>query len=106
MTKAHRETQDGSNATGPADAAADVNDTTDEASDSVVATVATVAVVGVGVAVFEAALLPWVILGAAAVLAPKFVPQLGTALNPLCKSTVRGAYKISQKDERVHGRDA
>jgi hypothetical protein len=97
MTKAHQEAQDGSNSTGPADAAAGVDDTTDEVSDSVVATVATVAVVGVGVAVFEAALLPGVILGAAAVLAPKFVPQLGSALNPLFKSAVRGAYKISQK---------
>jgi hypothetical protein len=36
-------------------------------------------------------------LGAAAVLAPKFVPQLGSALKPLFKSTVRGAYKITQK---------
>jgi len=99
-TKADHETQNGSNAAGPADAAADGTDTTDtvdETSETLVATVATIGVVGVGVAIFEAALLPGVILGAAAVLAPKFVPQLGSALKPLLKSTVRGAYKITQK---------
>lgn len=97
MTKADHDAQDGSNANGLADSATGVNETTDETSDSLVATVATLGVVGVGVAVLEAALLPGVILGAAAVLAPKFVPQLGTTLKPLFKSTVRGAYKISQK---------
>jgi len=62
-----------------------------------VATVATVGVVGVGVAVFEAALLPGVALGVAAMLAPKFVPKIGEALGPMFKETVRGAYKLGQK---------
>jgi len=62
-----------------------------------VATVATVGVVGVGVAVLEAALLPGVALGVAAMLAPKFVPKIGEALGPMFKSTVRGAYKLGQK---------
>ena len=62
-----------------------------------VATVATVGVVGVGVAVLEAALLPGVALGVAAILAPRFVPKLGEALGPMFKSTVRGAYKLGQK---------
>ncbi|MGO9845210.1 MAG: DUF5132 domain-containing protein [Methylocella sp.] len=97
VTKADHDAQNGSNAAGPADTAADVTDTSDETSENLVATVATVGVVGVGVAVFESALLPGVVLGAAAVLAPKFVPQLGSALKPLFKSTVRGAYKITQK---------
>jgi hypothetical protein len=97
VTKADREAHDTSKPDGLADATAGVNDASDEASDSLPVTVAAVAIVGVGVAVFEAALLPGVILGAAAVLAPKFVPQLGSALKPLFKSTVRGAYKISQK---------
>lgn len=42
-------------------------------------------------------MLPGVVLGVAAMLAPKFVPQIGSALKPLFKSTVRGASKISQK---------
>jgi hypothetical protein len=63
----------------------------------IVLTAATVAVVGVGVAVFEAALLPGVILGVAAALVPKALPNIGAALNPLVKSTVRGAYKFGKK---------
>lgn len=97
MTKAEHDAQEGSNANVPADASVGASETADEATESVIATVATIGVVGVGVAVFEAALLPGVVLGAAAVLAPKFVPQIGSALKPLFKSTVRGAYKISQK---------
>jgi hypothetical protein len=63
----------------------------------IVLTAATVAVVGVGVAVFEAALLPGVVLGVAAALVPKALPNIGAALNPLFKSTVRGAYKFGKK---------
>ncbi|HXW28687.1 MAG TPA: DUF5132 domain-containing protein, partial [Xanthobacteraceae bacterium] len=66
-----------------------------------VATAATVAVVGVGVAVFEAALLPGVVLGVAAMLVPKYLPRMGTALNPLFKSTVRGVYKVGQKTREM-----
>src|SRR6516225_2693981 len=50
---------------------------------NILATVATVGVVGVGVAVFEAALLPGVVLGVAAMAAPKVLPRLGSALNPV-----------------------
>nr|WP_249123226.1 MULTISPECIES: DUF5132 domain-containing protein [unclassified Bradyrhizobium] len=64
-------------------------------------TVATVAVVAVGAALFEAALLPGLALGVAAVAAPKYFPKLGNALNPLFKSTVRGTYKFAQKSKEV-----
>jgi hypothetical protein len=73
----------------PADAA----DLLEERADDhtvLVATAATVGVVGVGVAVFEAALLPGVVLGVAAMLVPKYLPRMGTTLNPLFRSTVRG----------------
>jgi len=81
---------------------ADTEKMTDEEA-SILATVATVGVVGVGVAVFEAALLPGVVLGVAAMAAPKVLPRLGSALNPVFKSTVRGVYKIGQKTkEMVH----
>jgi hypothetical protein len=62
-----------------------------------VATVATVAVVGVGAAIFEAALLPGLVLGVAAMWAPQYFPKMGEALNPLFRSTVRGAYKLGNK---------
>ena len=63
--------------------------------------VATVAVVAVGAAVFETALLPGIALGVAAVAAPKYLPRLAGALNPLFKSTVRGTYKLAQKSKEV-----
>jgi len=63
--------------------------------------VATVAVVAVGAAVFEAALLPGIALGVAAVAAPKYLPRLAGALNPLFKSTVRGTYKLAQKSKEM-----
>jgi Protein of unknown function (DUF5132) len=64
-------------------------------------TVATVAVVAVGAALFETALLPGLALGVAAVAAPKYLPKLGAALNPLFKSTVRGTYKFAQKSREM-----
>ena len=63
--------------------------------------VATVAVVAVGAAVFEAALLPGIALGVAAVAAPKYFPRLAGALNPLFKSTVRGSYKLARKSKEM-----
>ena len=74
-----------------------------EEETKLLTTVATVGVVGVGVAVFEAALLPGLVLGVAAMAAPKLLPRVGTALNPIFKSAVRGVYKIGQKTkEMVH----
>lgn len=79
----------------------DVFEANEEARTVLVATAATVGVVGVGVAVFEAALLPGVILGVAAMLVPRYLPQMGAALNPLFKSTVRGVYKVGQKTREM-----
>ena len=72
-----------------------------EGNNRVAATVATVAVVGVGAAVIEAALVPGIVVGVAAMLLPKYFPRLGAALNPLMKSTVRGAYKLSRKTREM-----
>ncbi len=62
---------------------------------------ATVGVVAVGVALFEVALLPGMVIGVAAMLAPKYVPKMGAALTPMFKSTVRGAYKFGQKTREM-----
>jgi hypothetical protein len=64
-------------------------------------TVATVVVVAAGAALFEAALLPGIVIGVAAVAAPKYLPKLAGALNPLFKSTVRGTYKFAQKSREM-----
>jgi|HubBroStandDraft_1064217.scaffolds.fasta_scaffold00077_51 hypothetical protein len=69
--------------------------------NTAVATAATVGVVAVGAVVFEAALIPGLILGVAAVLAPQYLPKIGSALNPLFRSTVRGAYKLGQKSREA-----
>jgi hypothetical protein len=79
----------------PVEAGAD--DELSQEETDLVATVATVGVVGVGVAVFEAALLPGLALGVVAMMAPKVAPKIGEALGPLFKSTVRGVYKFGQK---------
>jgi hypothetical protein len=67
----------------------------------VVATVATVAVVGIGAAAFEAALIPGIVLGVAAMWLPQYFPRMGEALNPLVRSTVRGAYKLGHKTKEM-----
>ena len=74
---------------------------THESNEELVATAATVCVVGAGVLIFEAALLPGLVLGVAAMLVPKYLPRIGAAVNPLVKSTVRGAYKMGQKTREM-----
>lgn len=69
--------------------------------DTAVATAATVGVVAVGAIIFEAALVPGLVLGVAAALAPQYLPKLGSALNPVFRSTVRGAYKLGQKSREA-----
>jgi hypothetical protein len=73
----------------------------EEGTNEIVLTAATVVVVGVGAAIFEAALLPGLALGVVAALAPKVLPGLGASLNPLFRSTVRGAYKVGQKTKEM-----
>jgi hypothetical protein len=80
---------------------ADPLDDAHEGQDELVATAATVCVVGAGVLIFEAALLPGLVLGVATMLVPKYLPRLGAAVNPLVKSTVRGAYKMGQKTKEM-----
>ncbi len=65
--------------------------------ESMAASIAVLGVVGVGVALVEAAMLPAILLGAAAVAAPKVMPQAFSIFDPLFKSTVRGIYKLGQK---------
>src|SRR5215813_15330618 len=74
---------------------------THEDNEELVATAATVCVVGAGVLIFEAALLPGLVLGVATMLVPKYLPRIGAAMNPLVKSTVRGAYKMGQKTREM-----
>jgi hypothetical protein len=72
-----------------------------EHRSEIVATVATVAVVGIGAVAFEAALIPGLVLGVAAMWLPQYFPKMGEALNPLFRSTVRGAYKLGHKTREM-----
>jgi uncharacterized membrane protein len=70
------------------------------------ATVTTGLAVLAGVALFEAALIPGVVIGGAAVLAPKFLPGLRRRLKPLFGSTVHrppkpAARSPGRRDARV-----
>ena len=79
-------------------------DAIDEApddQDEIIATAATIAVVAVGAAVFEAALLPGLALGAVAALAPRVLPNLGTAMAPMFRSSVRGVYRLGQRTREL-----
>lgn len=76
------------------------HDSQDDRSEFV-ATITTVGIIGVGAAVFEAALLPGLVLGVAAMWAPRYFPQMGAALQPLFRSSIRGAYKLGHKTREM-----
>jgi hypothetical protein len=84
--------------------ATDLHDPVEEAPDDqgeIMLTAATIAVVAVGAAVFEAALLPGLALGVVAALAPRVMPNLGSAMAPMFRSTVRGVYKVGQRTREM-----
>jgi hypothetical protein len=72
-----------------------------EDRDTAIATAATVGVVAVGAVIFEAALIPGLVLGVAAAVIPQYLPRIGSALNPLFRSSVRGVYKLGQKSREA-----
>jgi hypothetical protein len=82
------------------DEEAAVAEATDDRNDIVVTT-ATVGVICVAAALFEAALIPGMVIGVAAMLAPKALPKLGTAVEPMFRGAVRGTYKLGQKARHV-----
>jgi uncharacterized membrane protein len=72
----------------PADPAASAAEAAGSGQD-LLATAATVGVIAAGVALFEVALIPGMVIGGAAVLAPKVLPELRRRLKPLLGSNVR-----------------
>lgn len=57
--------------------------------------IATVALVGLGAALIEVELIPGMLLGVAAMMAPNLFPKVGKALRPLLKETVRAGYSLA-----------
>ena len=66
-------------------------------ADTLGGKVATVAAVGLAAALIETELIPGMLLGVAAVLAPDLLPRIGSGLRPLLKSAVRAGYSIAEK---------
>jgi hypothetical protein len=89
------------NGRGDGHASADVEEPQDQENGGINKTVATVVVVAAGAALFEAALLPGLVLGVAAMAAPKYLPKLASSLAPVFKSTVRGTFKLAQKSKEA-----
>jgi hypothetical protein len=89
------------NGRGDAHASAVPAEPQDQENGGINKTVATVVVVAAGAALFEAALLPGLVLGVAAMAAPKYLPKLAGALGPVFKSTVRGTFKLAQKSKEA-----
>ena len=63
--------------------------------------IATAALVGVGVAILEPELIPGILIGAGAVLAPKLFPALGGVLRPLVKGIVKAGYSAAMAVREV-----
>jgi hypothetical protein len=73
----------------------------EEQENTLASKIATVAVIGLGAALIEVELIPGMLIGAAAVLAPNFMPKLGGALRPLLKSTVKAGYALVAKTKET-----
>lgn len=56
---------------------------------------ATAALLGVGIAILEPELIPGILIGAGAMLAPKFLPAMGGVFRPLLKGAVRAGYGVA-----------
>jgi Protein of unknown function (DUF5132) len=63
--------------------------------------VATVALVGLVAALIEVELIPGILLGVAAMLAPDVMPKLGRILRPMVKGTVRAGYAFADKTREM-----
>jgi hypothetical protein len=64
-------------------------------SDESIATITSVAVVGIGAAVFEAALIPGIVIGAAAMWLPSHYPKVGATVDPLLRTAAGSANTLS-----------
>lgn len=77
------------------------NAPTEWGSGSMVETAAVVGAVAVGAALFEAALIPGIIVGVGAMLIPKMLPSLSGTLQSGFRATVRSAYHVGNKASQV-----
>jgi len=62
---------------------------------------ATVAAVGIAAALIEVELIPGMLLGIGAMLAPNILNRLGSGLRPLVKGAVRAGYALVEKTKET-----
>jgi hypothetical protein len=62
---------------------------------------ATVAAVGIGVALIEAELIPGMLIGIGAMLAPNLLNRVGTGLRPLVKAAVKAGYALVEQTKET-----
>jgi hypothetical protein len=62
---------------------------------------ATVAAVGIGVALIEVELIPGMLIGIGAMLAPNLLNRLGSGLRPLIKGAVRAGYALVEQTKET-----
>jgi CO/xanthine dehydrogenase Mo-binding subunit len=77
------------------------NAPTEWGSGSLVETAAIVGVVAAGAALFEAALIPGILIGVGAMLVPKILPGVSGTLQSGLRATVRGVYHVGNKASHV-----
>lgn len=87
----------------PAPSASVATPAVGSAQSDAMSAAATVGAVVVGAAILEAAFIPAILVGAAAALAPRFLPGVGARLQPVVDSTVKGAVKAGRKAFAVVG---
>lgn len=68
---------------------------------TVASKMATVALVGLGAALIEVELIPGILIGVAAMLAPDVVPKVGRGLRPLVKSVIRAGYAVTERTKET-----
>jgi hypothetical protein len=74
-----------------------MTETDGDGENSFSSKVATAAIIGLGAALIEVELIPGMLIGAAAVLAPSLFPKLGIVLRPLIKTTVKAGYALAAR---------
>ena len=70
---------------------------TDGNGSTLASKAATVAVVGLGAALIEAELIPGILIGVAAMLAPNLLPKVGNGLRPIVKGIVKAGYTLTER---------
>ena len=85
----------------PANASGVALATPEEMQPTIASKIATVAAIGIGAALIEAELIPGILLGVAAMLAPDLLPKIGRGMRPFIKGAVRAGYSVAERTKET-----